>query len=200
MQQSSLIHNPYVVATPSERRFANERRARQERIRLAAELFEQRRPAAPPLNPLPVIEIKEVEKIEPVDALDQWKERQKQIPLPPMIKEPFFSIIGEILPDEPRRPTISLIQRVTAAYCGITVIEIMAAGRTARVVRARHLAIYFARELTLNSLTEIGRRFGGRDHATILHGIRKIELLKGSDPETAAFLNIVHAAIVEATP
>ncbi|MGB6550597.1 MAG: helix-turn-helix domain-containing protein, partial [Xanthobacteraceae bacterium] len=49
------------------------------------------------------------------------------------------------------------------------------------VVRPRQVAMYLAKVLTLRSLPEIGRRFGGRDHTTVLHAVRKIENLAGND-------------------
>jgi chromosomal replication initiator protein len=49
------------------------------------------------------------------------------------------------------------------------------------VVRPRQVAMYLAKVLTLRSLPEIGRRFGGRDHTTVLHAVRKIEALVGND-------------------
>ncbi|MFZ3335664.1 MAG: helix-turn-helix domain-containing protein, partial [Xanthobacteraceae bacterium] len=51
----------------------------------------------------------------------------------------------------------------------------------ANVVRPRQVAMYLAKVLTLRSLPEIGRRFGGRDHTTVLHAVRKIENLAGND-------------------
>ncbi|MGB6503695.1 MAG: helix-turn-helix domain-containing protein, partial [Xanthobacteraceae bacterium] len=53
--------------------------------------------------------------------------------------------------------------------------------RTANVVRPRQVAMYLAKVLTLRSLPEIGRRFGGRDHTTVLHAVRKIENLASND-------------------
>jgi chromosomal replication initiator protein len=49
------------------------------------------------------------------------------------------------------------------------------------VVRPRQVAMYRAKTMTLRSLPEIGRRFGGRDHTTVLHAVRKIEGLVGKD-------------------
>ena len=57
--------------------------------------------------------------------------------------------------------------------------------RTANVVRPRQVAMYLAKILTLRSLPEIGRRFGGRDHTTVLHAVRKIETLAGNDSALA---------------
>ena len=56
-----------------------------------------------------------------------------------------------------------------------------ASRRTANVVRPRQVAMYLAKTLTLRSLPEIGRRFGGRDHTTVLHAVRKIEALVSRD-------------------
>jgi chromosomal replication initiator protein len=53
------------------------------------------------------------------------------------------------------------------------------------VVRPRQIAMYLAKSLTLRSLPEIGRRFGGRDHTTVLHAVRKIEGMVGKDTELA---------------
>jgi chromosomal replication initiator protein len=55
--------------------------------------------------------------------------------------------------------------------------------RTANVVRPRQIAMYLAKTLTMRSLPEIGRKFGGRDHTTVLHGVRKIEALVAIDGE-----------------
>jgi chromosomal replication initiator protein len=53
--------------------------------------------------------------------------------------------------------------------------DILSERRTAAVVRPRQIAMYLSKVLTLRSLPEIGRRFGGRDHTTVLHAVRKIE-------------------------
>src|SRR6202021_1809917 len=58
---------------------------------------------------------------------------------------------------------------------------LLASRRTANVVRPRQVAMYLAKTLTLRSLPEIGRRFGGRDHTTVLHAVRKIEALVAKD-------------------
>jgi len=58
---------------------------------------------------------------------------------------------------------------------------LLSSRRTANVVRPRQVAMYLAKILTLRSLPEIGRRFGGRDHTTVLHAVRKIESLAGND-------------------
>ena len=84
-----------------------------------------------------------------------------------------------IRPQEPRRVMIEDIQRVVARQYDVSRSDMLSARRTANVVRPRQIAMYLAKTLTLRSLPEIGRKFGGRDHTTVLHAVRKIEGLVG---------------------
>jgi len=86
-----------------------------------------------------------------------------------------------IRPQEPKRVKIEDIQRVVARQYNVSRSDLLSSRRTANVVRPRQVAMYLAKTLTLRSLPEIGRRFGGRDHTTVLHAVRKIEHLVGSD-------------------
>ena len=100
-----------------------------------------------------------------------------------------------IRPQEPKRIKIEEIQRIVARQYNVSRADLLSSRRTANVVRPRQVAMYLAKQLTLRSLPEIGRRFGGRDHTTVLHAVRKIENLvqhrhlagRGDrDPEAAA--------------
>jgi chromosomal replication initiator protein len=86
-----------------------------------------------------------------------------------------------IRPAEPKRVRIEDIQRVVARQYNVSRSDLLSSRRTANVVRPRQVAMYLAKVLTLRSLPEIGRRFGGRDHTTVLHAVRKIENLAGND-------------------
>ena len=90
-----------------------------------------------------------------------------------------------IRPQEPRRVKIEDIQRVVARQYNVSRSDLLSSRRTANVVRPRQVAMYLAKTLTLRSLPEIGRRFGGRDHTTVLHAVRKIENLVSSDTALA---------------
>jgi hypothetical protein len=82
-----------------------------------------------------------------------------------------------------------LIESIIHACCqhfAISRVDVISQRRTARVVYARQVAMHVARLDTTKSLPEIGRRFGGRDHTTVLHGCRKIEEGAMRDPEIAA--------------
>jgi chromosomal replication initiator protein len=90
-----------------------------------------------------------------------------------------------IRPAEPKRVRIEDIQRVVARQYNVSRADLLSSRRTANVVRPRQVAMYLAKVLTLRSLPEIGRRFGGRDHTTVLHAVRKIEALSGNDTALA---------------
>lgn len=82
---------------------------------------------------------------------------------------------------EPKRVKIEDIQKLVASHYSISRPDILSSRRTATVVRPRQIAMYLSKVLTLRSLPEIGRRFGGRDHTTVLHAVRKIESLSKTD-------------------
>jgi chromosomal replication initiator protein len=79
---------------------------------------------------------------------------------------------------EAKRVKIEDIQRLVATHYSVSRADILSSRRTATVVKPRQVAMYLAKALTLRSLPEIGRRFGGRDHTTVLHAVRKIENLR----------------------
>lgn len=72
-------------------------------------------------------------------------------------------------------PTFGLILRVCCHYFGCSKATLLADRRVRPIVRYRQIVAYLAKDMTLHSLPEIGRRLGGRDHTTILHGVRKTE-------------------------
>ena len=76
---------------------------------------------------------------------------------------------------EPRRVKIEDIQKLVATRYNVSRADILSERRTAAVVKPRQIAMYLSKALTPRSLPEIGRRFGGRDHTTVLHAVRKIE-------------------------
>ena len=80
-----------------------------------------------------------------------------------------------IRPQEPRRVKIEDIQKLVATRYNVSRADILSERRTAAVVKPRQIAMYLSKALTPRSLPEIGRRFGGRDHTTVLHAVRKIE-------------------------
>ena len=82
---------------------------------------------------------------------------------------------------EPKRVKVEDIQRIVAKHYQVSRADVLSSRRTQNVVRPRQVAMYLAKTLTLRSLPEIGRRFGGRDHTTVLHAVRKIDELIKTD-------------------
>ncbi len=88
-----------------------------------------------------------------------------------------------------RAPTIERIQAATAAQFGLTTQDMLAADRRPQVALARQVAMYLARELTGESLPAIGRRFGGRNHSTVLHACRRVERAIEREGQARAAVN-----------
>ena len=86
-----------------------------------------------------------------------------------------------IRPREPKRVKIEDIQKRVATHFNVSRADLLSSRRTAAVVMPRQIAMFLAKSLTLRSLPEIGRRFGGRDHTTVLHAVRKIDNLYNND-------------------
>ncbi|MGE0751501.1 MAG: chromosomal replication initiator protein DnaA [Variibacter sp.] len=102
-----------------------------------------------------------------------------------------------VRPQEPKRVKIEDIQRAVARHYNVSRADMLSSRRTANVVRPRQIAMYLAKTLTLRSLPEIGRRFGGRDHTTVLHAVRKIEHLADSDKVLAEEIEILKRMLME---
>ena len=77
--------------------------------------------------------------------------------------------------------TIDDIQKRVAEHFNVRVADMHSARRARAVARPRQVAMYLAKQLTSRSLPEIGRKFGGRDHTTVMHAVKKIEELKAAD-------------------
>lgn len=92
---------------------------------------------------------------------------------------------------EPRRVKIEDIQRIVSKHYNVTKADLLSARRTRTIVRPRQIAMYLAKVLTPRSLPEIGRRFGNRDHTTVLHAVRKIEELAKADYALAQELELL---------
>lgn len=92
---------------------------------------------------------------------------------------------------EPRRVKIEDIQRVVSKHYNVTKADLLSARRTRTIVRPRQIAMYLAKVMTPRSLPEIGRRFGNRDHTTVLHAVRKIEEMARADYSLAQELELL---------
>ncbi|MDI4657183.1 chromosomal replication initiator protein DnaA [Xanthobacter autotrophicus] len=103
-----------------------------------------------------------------------------------------------IRPTDPKRVRVDDILRVVAKHYNVSRADLLSQRRTATVVKPRQIAMYLAKTLTLRSLPEIGRRFGGRDHTTVLHAVRKIDGLVATDRVLAEEIEVLKRLALEA--
>ena len=89
--------------------------------------------------------------------------------------------LGEQLRGSQRRVTIDEIQKLVSQHFELKPLDLVSARRARAVARPRQIAMDLATRLTTRSLPEIGRKFGGRDHSTVIHAVRKVEQLRDSD-------------------
>jgi chromosomal replication initiator protein len=99
----------------------------------------------------------------------------------PITLETAQEVLHDLLRANDRRVTIEEIQKRVAEHFSIRLADMHSPRRARAVARPRQVAMYLAKQLTSRSLPEIGRKFGGRDHTTVMHAVRKIEELRASD-------------------
>ncbi|MEC8164883.1 MAG: helix-turn-helix domain-containing protein, partial [Pseudomonadota bacterium] len=99
----------------------------------------------------------------------------------PITLETTQDVLHDVLRANDRKVTIEEIQKRVAEHFNIRLSEMYSSRRARAVARPRQIAMYLAKQLTVRSLPEIGRKFGGRDHTTVMHAVRKVEELKATD-------------------
>ena len=100
-------------------------------------------------------------------------------------------VLHDLLRANDRRVTIEEIQKRVSEHFNVRVTDMHSARRARAVARPRQVAMYLSKQLTSRSLPEIGRKFGGRDHTTVMHAVRKIEELKAADPSFAEDIELL---------
>jgi len=106
-------------------------------------------------------------------------------------------VLQDLIRAHNRQVTVDEIQHQTAEYFNIRRTDLLSNRRTHNIVRPRQIAMYLAKEMTRNSLPEIGRHFGGRDHTTVIHSIRKIDDLLVNDASLSEDLARIRSALEE---
>ena len=91
--------------------------------------------------------------------------------------------LAELFSNSQRRVTIDEIQRAVSSHFEVKQLDMVSARRERAIARPRQVAMYIAKQLTTRSLPEIGRKFGNRDHTTVIHAVRRIEELRQKDQE-----------------
>jgi chromosomal replication initiator protein len=98
---------------------------------------------------------------------------------------------------EARRVRIEDILRIVSRHYKVPRNELLSSRRSRDVVRPRQIAMYLAKSMTSRSLPEIGRRFGGRDHTTVLHSVRKVEQMIKDDGDLAQEIELLKRMLEE---
>lgn len=103
--------------------------------------------------------------------------------------------LADILRASERKVSIEEIQRHVSEHYNIRLSDMIGPKRVRTFARPRQVAMYLCKQLTSRSLPEIGRRFGGRDHTTVMHGVRRIDELRNSDAQIAEDLEILRRTL-----
>jgi len=103
--------------------------------------------------------------------------------------------LADVLRASERKITIEEIQRKVSEHYNIRLSDMIGPKRLRTFARPRQVAMYLCKQLTSRSLPEIGRRFGGRDHTTVMHGVRRIEELKVQDGQIAEDLELLRRTL-----
>jgi len=90
-----------------------------------------------------------------------------------------------------RSITIEDIKNMVAEHCNIRISDMHSARRARNIARPRQMAMYLSKKLTPHSLPEIGRKFGGKDHTTVMHAVRRIEELCKKDREMQSDIDLL---------
>ena len=107
-------------------------------------------------------------------------------------------ILGHLVRvEDNRKIRIEDIQRAVSRHYNVSRTDMLSNRRTRVIVKPRQIAMYLAKMLTPRSLPEIGRRFGGRDHTTVLHAVRKVETMISDDTQLAKELELLKRLIEE---
>lgn len=104
-------------------------------------------------------------------------------------------VLADVLRAHSRKLTIDEIQRRVADHYALKINDLISPRRAREVARPRQVAMYLAKMLTPRSLPEIGRRFGGRDHTTVMHAVKRIEELRATDHELDRDINQLRRAL-----
>ena len=103
--------------------------------------------------------------------------------------------LRDLLSIQNRQISVENIQKTVADYYKIKVADMYSKKRPASIARPRQIAMYLAKEMTKKSLPEIGELFGGRDHTTVLHAVRKIGAERSTNPELNQQLHVLEQTL-----
>jgi hypothetical protein len=184
MQHTSALYDPIRTATPSQRLAAAAHNMR--RAKIASRAL--------PENHAPRVVTFEIPNTPFGVAKVRPYQPEKKPESAPVYRMWFEGLIAEA-DRQFRKTRVPDILKATALHFGVSVAELTRGGRTKPLVTCRHIAMYLATVLTDYSLPDIGRRFGGFDHTTIINGRDRIKHLIKYDVEIAAHVKAIISSI-----
>ena len=113
----------------------------------------------------------------------------------PITLETTQEVLKDLLRANDRRVSIEDIQKRVAEHFNVRLGDMHSPRRARAVARPRQVAMYLCKQLTTRSLPEIGRKFGGRDHTTVMHAVRKIDELKREDSALAEDIELLRRSL-----
>tara|TARA_B100001540_G_C15513749_1_gene509284 strand:- start:268 stop:657 length:390 start_codon:yes stop_codon:yes gene_type:complete len=116
---------------------------------------------------------------------------------PITVEEAALSIQDLISEEQNRQIMIEDVLRTISGHFNVTKQDILSSRRHKTIVYPRQIGMYLAKVLTTRSLPEIGRKFGGRDHTTVLHAVRKIEKLIKTNPSIRESITTLENSLKE---
>jgi len=187
MHQSSALYDPIRSATPLQRKYATAHALRRAKIQAKAIGVASPRVVTfeIPNTPFGVAKVR-TGYVPPV-------------PEAPVIHRMWFEDLIIEAEKHLRKARVSDVLKATAFHFGLSQVDLLKGGRTKDLVLPRHIAMFIAYRITELSLPDIGRRFGGYDHTSILHGRDRIRHLIKSDIEVARHVDVIIRSIPGAT-
>jgi chromosomal replication initiator protein len=113
----------------------------------------------------------------------------------PITLDLLHDCLADLLKSSERKVTIDEIQRKVAEHFNIRLSDLIGPKRLRAYARPRQVAMWLAKQMTSRSLPEIGRKFGGRDHTTVMHGVRRIEELRSADSQLSDELEMLRRTL-----
>ena len=105
--------------------------------------------------------------------------------------------LKDILGDRHKEITVELIQKSVADYFDLKLIDLKSEKRVKNIVYARQIAIWFCREMTKSSYPDIGLKFGGKDHSTIIHSYKKIDKSIAEEPKVSKIIEEIRRILLK---
>jgi chromosomal replication initiator protein len=105
--------------------------------------------------------------------------------------------LKDILGDRHKEVTVELIQKIVADYFDLKLVDLKSEKRLKNIVQARQISIWLCRDMTKSSYPDIGLKFGGKDHSTVIHSFKKIDKALENDSKLSKTIDEIKRIIIK---